>query len=109
RPERGVRGERDRDGRVDPRQLLDRDRVGERVRAGASIFLRYRHAHEPELGELGDEVVREAVLAVELRGDRRDLLLRELADGPADELVLGREVEVQLERRVASSTIRRTP
>ena len=34
---------------------------------------------------------------------------RELADGRADELVLGREVEVHAERRVASSTISRTP
>ena len=109
RPERGVRGHRDRDRRVDPRQLLDRDRVGERVGAGAAVLLRDRHAHQPELGELRDELVREAVLAVELRGDRRDPLLRELANGRADELVLGREVEVHAERRVASSTISRTP
>jgi hypothetical protein len=34
------------------------------------------------------------VLAVELLGDRRDPLLGELANGRADELVLGRQVEV---------------
>ena len=33
RPERGVRGDRDRDRRVDARQLLDRDRVRHGVRA----------------------------------------------------------------------------
>ena len=33
RAERGVRAQRDRDRRVDPRQLLDRDRVRERVAA----------------------------------------------------------------------------
>ena len=109
RAERRVRGHRDRDRRVDPRQLLDRDRVGERVGAGAAVLLGDRHAHQPELGELRDELVREAVLAVELLGGRRDPLLGELANGGADELVLGREVEVHAERRVASSTISRTP
>ena len=58
-----------------------------------------RHAHQPELGQLRDELVGEAVLAVELLGDRRDALLRELADGRADELVLGREVEVHAAQR----------
>ena len=111
RPERGVRGHRDRDRRVDPRQLLDRDRVRERVGARAAVLLGHGHAHQPELGQLRDELVREAVLAVELGGDRSDTLLRELADGRADELVLGREVEVHdsADRREASSTIRRTP
>ena len=45
-------------------------------RAGAAVLLRDRHAHQPELGQLGDELVREAVLAVELLGDRRDPLAR---------------------------------
>ena len=109
RPERRVRGHRDRDRRVDPRQLFDRDRIGERVGPGAAVLLRERHAHQPELGQLRDQLVREAVLAVELLGGRRDPLLGELANGGADELVLGREVEVHSERRVASSTISRTP
>ena len=43
----------------------------------------------PELGHLGDELVGEAVLAVELLGDRRDLLQREGAHRVADQLVLG--------------------
>jgi hypothetical protein len=34
------------------------------------------------------------VLPVELGGRRRDLLLGELADRAADELLLGREIEV---------------
>ena len=98
RPERVVRGDRDRDRRVDPRQLLDRDRVRERVGAAAAVLLRDRHPHQPELGELGDELVREALLAVELLGDRRDLLEREPAHGIAEQLVLGGEVEVHAER-----------
>ena len=59
RAERGVRGERDRDRRVDARELLDRDRVGERVAARAAELLGERDAHQPELGHLGDELVRE--------------------------------------------------
>jgi hypothetical protein len=66
----------------------------ERVRCRRRRTPRDRHPHQPELGQLGDELVREAVVAVELGGDRRDALLRELTDGRADELVLGRQVEV---------------
>src|SRR5207302_1361115 len=109
RPKRGVRGHRDRDRGVDPGQLLDGDRVRKRVGPRAAVLLGDRHPHQPELGELRHEVVGKAVLAVELRGYRRDLFLRELADGAADELVLGREVEVHAARREASSTISRTP
>ena len=108
-PSERVRGDGDRDGRVDSRQLLDRDRVGERVGAAAAVLLGDGHAHQPELGELLDELVGEAVLAVELLGDGRDLLLGELPDRAADELVLFGEVEVHAARRSASSTIRRTP
>ena len=62
-----------------------------------------------ELGELGDDVVRKSFLPVELLGDGRDPLLREVADGAPDELVLLAEVEVHAASRVASSTISRTP
>ena len=99
RPERGVRGDGDRHGRVDARQLLDRDRVRERVRAGAAVLLRDRHAHQPELGQLRDQLVREASLAVELLGDRRDPRLRELPHGAADELLLLAELVVHAETR----------
>ena len=44
-----------------------------------------------------------------LLGGGRDLGLREFADRAPDEIVLGREIEVHALRRVASSTIRRTP
>ena len=49
------------------------------------------------------------MLAVELLGDRCDLLLGEVADRAPDELLLLREVEVHAASRLASSTIRRTP
>ena len=86
--------DRDRDRRVDPRQLLDRERVRDRVAAGAAVFLGQRQAHHTELAELRHELVREARLAVELLGDRSDLLARELAHRVADELLLMCEVEV---------------
>ena len=44
--ERGVGAQRDRDRRVDARQLLDRDRVRERVAAGAPVLLRERDPHQ---------------------------------------------------------------
>ena len=59
---------------VDPGQLLDRERVGERVGAAAAVLLRERDPHQPELAHLGDDLVGEALVAVELLGDRRDLL-----------------------------------
>ena len=108
RAERVVGGDGDRDGRVDARQLLDRDRVRQRVGARAAVLLRDRHAHQPELGQLGDELVREPLLAVELLGDRCDTLERELPHRVADQLVLGLEVEVHASL-CASSTISRTP
>ena len=89
-----MRGDRDRDGRVDARQLLDRDRVGDGVPSGAAVLLGDGQPHEPELRELGDELVGEAALEVELGGDGRDALPRERSHGVADELLLGREVEV---------------
>ena len=86
--ERGVGAERDRHRRVDPAELLDGDRVGERVAAGAAVLLRERDPHQVELAELGDDLVREPLLAVELLGDRLDLGEGELADGFAQHSLL---------------------
>ena len=94
RAERGVRAHRDRHRGVDARELLDRDRVGERVAARAAVLLGERDPHQPEVAELLHDLVREALLAVERLGDRRDLALGEVADGAADQLMVGREVEV---------------
>ena len=94
RPQRGVRRDRDRDRRVDARQLLDRERVADRVTARAAVLLGEGDPHEPQLRHLADELDGETALAVELLGDRRDALAGERADGVADQLVLGRQVEV---------------
>ena len=100
---------RDRDRRVHARELLDGDGVRHRVGTGAPVRLRDRHAHEPELGELADEFVREAALPVQLLRHGCNPLLRKRAHRRVDELVLLIEIEVQLERLCASSTISRTP
>ncbi len=94
RAERGVSGDGDRDGGVDAGELLDRDRVRDGVAAGAAELLGEGNAHQPELGHLGDELVREARLAVELLGDGRDTLRRERPHRVPDQLVLGREIEI---------------
>ena len=103
-----MRRKGDRDGGVDARELLDRDRIGHGVAAGAAVLLGDRQAHQPELAELCDELVREAGLAVELLGDGRDLRLRELADGAPDQLLLVAELEIQASSP-PSSAMSRTP
>ena len=104
-----MRRDRDRHRRVDSRQLLDRDRVREGVCAGAAVLLGNRHAHHTELRELRDDLVREPALAIDLLGDRRDLLDGELPHRGSQQLVLVVEVEVQPASLCASSTISRTP
>jgi hypothetical protein len=104
-----VCGDRDREGGVDPRQLLDCDRVREGVGSGAAVLLRDRNPHQPELRGPGDQLVREACFAVELLGEGRQALPGELLHSLSDQLVLGREIEVHPARRDASSAIRRTP
>ena len=62
--------------------------------AAAAVLLRERDAHQPQLAELRDDLVGEPLLAVELLGDRRHLLAREVPHGGLDQLLLGAEVEV---------------
>jgi hypothetical protein len=86
--ERGVGAERDRHRGVHARQLLDRERVGERVAPGAAVLLGKRDPHQVELAQAADDLVGEGVGAVELLCDRADLLLGELTDGPLQQAVL---------------------
>ena len=94
RAERGVRRDRDRDRRVDPRQLFDGDRICDGVRAGPAVLLGDRDSQQAEVGHFAHELVREAGVAVELLGQRRYALPRERSHRVAEQLVLGREVEV---------------
>ena len=93
-PKRGVRAQGDRHRRVDPRELLDDEGVGERVAATATVLLREWHPHQTEPAELGDDLVGERLGPVELLGHGRHLALGELPHGGPDQLVIGREVEV---------------
>ena len=81
---RRVRGDDDADAAAGSRELLDRDRVGETVEAGATDLLRVRHAEQPEPGGLADDLHRELALALELIGDRADAPLGKVAHGRAD-------------------------
>ena len=78
----------------DPADLLDRDRVGEGVEAGPAFVLGDRDAEPAELADASDDLDREAASSLVLVDDRRDLGQHEIADGVAQEGVLGREVEV---------------
>ena len=94
RAQRGMRAQRDRDRRVHPRELLDGQCVGERVAAATAVLLRERDAHQVQLAELRDDLIRERLRAVELLGHRRDLALGEFPDRAPDQLMVGGKVEV---------------
>src|SRR4051812_24588029 len=101
--------DRDRHRRVHACQLLDRDRVGEVVRSAAAVLLGIGDSHQPEPAELLHDLVREALLAVELLGDRPHLLLGEVANEAPDVLLLGAELEVHSARdRIHCSPVDRT-
>src|SRR6202042_3532639 len=85
---------RDRDARVDPGQFLDGDRVLQGGAAGAADVLGKRDPHPAERRHLRDEFIRERLRAIELAGDRRNLLPRELTNGPLQQLGLVVEQEV---------------
>ena len=94
RAQRRVRAQRDRHRGVHARELLDRDRVGQRIAPASAVLLRERDAHQPKIAELLDDRVRERLRAVELLRDRSDLLLGEVAHRAADQLVVVGEIEV---------------
>ena len=73
---------------VGARDLLQHQDVREEVRAGAAVFLRNAGAHQAELGELSEQVLRKVMLAVPLGGVRLDLGLRELARERLDLLLV---------------------
>ena len=79
RAQRRVRAQGDRDRRVDARELLDGQHVGERVGAGAAVLLGKRDPHQVQRAELGDDVVGDRLRPIILLGERRDLALGELA------------------------------
>ncbi len=79
-------------------ELFDADREGERVEPRASVLARDQDPHQARLGSRPDSLFREAVVAIDLCGQRQDGALRELAHDGAKGRVLGRDFEIQLMR-----------
>ena len=104
-PDRRLEGDAHR--LVDPADLLDRDaQAGEvAVLARAAVLLGRGEPEQPELAHLLHDVDREVVVAVPLRGVRRDLGLGELADALPELLVLAGQLEavVLMARRLLRS------
>ena len=72
------------DGRVDGRDLLERDEIREHVEPETVILLRQQHSEEAQLAELGDHARVEMLFAIPLVDVRRDLAFRELAGDALD-------------------------
>ena len=79
---------------IDAGDLLDGQQVGEGVGAGAAVLLGDQHAEQPHLPHLLEDVGREDVLAVALRGPGLDALDGEAAHLVAEELLVLGEREV---------------
>src|SRR5262249_53225700 len=85
--------ERNRDGRVDPGKLMERDAQGEVVAAHAAVLLRERQAEQTELAHAGDEFVGEFVTLIKFADHGSHCLASELHHGPAQGLMLIVETE----------------
>ena len=91
----GVHGERHAHAGVGAGELLEDEHVGEEVGAGAAVLVGHADAHQPELAELGEDLLGEAVLAVPLGGARGDDLVGEAPGQLADlALLVGQLVAV---------------
>ena len=75
--------------------LFHRHDVREVTQLGAAVFLFHRHAMQAQFAELGPEVVREQVVAVDLGRARRDFRGDEGLDGVAQRIDGVAQVEVQ--------------
>ena len=82
---------------VRPGDLLEDEDVRDEVRARAAVLLRDAHAHQAELGELAEDLLREVVLAIPLRRVRLDLGRSEVARDRLDVPLLRSELEVHYE------------
>ena len=83
-----MRGDRQRDGRTDPRQLFDADAVVDRRQRRAAVLFGELHAGQTERRELRQEVRRKLLRLVPLHDVGTDLGFRELADRPPQQFLL---------------------
>src|SRR5439155_6922411 len=89
-----VRGDRQRHGRVDARQLLDADAVVDARERRAAVVLGKLDAEETERGELRDELAWKMLRLVPLADVRPNLGFGEPAHAPAQQLLVLGEPEV---------------
>ena len=94
----GVGGDDEAERTPHPADLLDGDRVGERVEPGASLVLGDRDAEPAHLAEPLHDLAREPSLPLVSLDLRRDLGRHELPDGVAQERVLRGQIEVHRPR-----------
>ena len=87
--------DRDAHARVRARELLEHEDVGKEVGSGAAVFLGHADSHQAELGELAEQLTREAVVAIPLGGVGLDLLGAEIARERLDLALLRIQLEVQ--------------
>ena len=84
-----VRGDRERDRRTDARQLLDADAVVDRRQRGAAVLLGELDARSsPSAASFGSRSIGKLLRLVPLHDVRANLGFRELADRPAQQLLL---------------------
>ena len=94
RPERGVRGDRDRERGVDARELLDAERVGERVAARAAVGLGHGYAEQAERRRLAQLGQRKSAVRVQFLGHGSDDALGESPHRVTEQAMLVREIQV---------------
>ncbi len=97
RAEAVVRRHRQRDRRIDARELFDADAVVDGRHPGAAVLLGELDAHQAERGELRQQIHRKLLRLVPLHHVRPHLGFRELAHRAAQELLLLGEAKVHVE------------
>jgi hypothetical protein len=90
-----VDGDSDADTGVRARQLLEHEDVSEEVGSRTAVFLGHADSHQAELGQLTEQLAREAVVAIPVGGVGLDLLGAEIARQRLDLALLRSELEVQ--------------
>ena len=96
RGQRGVRGHDHTGGGAGARNFLQRDHVANVVRPGAAVFLRPGHAHEVHARHFRQDLLGEAVVAVDFSGHRRQLGVGELPHRAADQFLFVCQLEVHV-------------
>ena len=89
-----VRRDRQRNGGIDARQLLDADAVVDRRHARAAVLLGKLNAEQPECGQLRHQLGGEMLLLVPLAHVRPDFGFGELAHAAAQQLLFFGRTEI---------------